>query len=147
MPDLANPEGYKLILVFLEKKGIQERCSGQATSCTSPVHCMTSRTDPVRLLCDREHGIRRCCASWCSGSRKDTQTPRRINISTPSVADVNNAHPYDCCRVAANAPALRRTGTSSRRTHREALARADPDVPHTTLEWRASCLVHQPERN
>ena len=34
------------------------------------------------------------------------------------------AHPYDCCRAAANAPALRRTATSSRRTHSEALARA-----------------------
>ena len=26
-------------------------------------------------------------------------------------------------------------------------ARADPDVPHTTMERRASCSVHQPERN
>ena len=35
-----------------------------------------------------------------------------------------SAHPYDDCREAGNAPALRRTATSSRRTHREALARA-----------------------
>ena len=31
MPDLVKPEGFKLIIVFLEKKGIQEGCSGQAT--------------------------------------------------------------------------------------------------------------------
>ena len=37
MPDLAKPERYKLILSFLEKTGIQERCSGQATSCESSV--------------------------------------------------------------------------------------------------------------
>ena len=36
MPDLAKPGGYKLILVFLEKKRIQERCSGHATSWESP---------------------------------------------------------------------------------------------------------------
>ena len=67
------------------------------------------------------------------GSQKKTQTPRRKNISTPSVADAsgNNssniesstgthqrtslyAHPYDCCRVAASAQALRRTGALAR---------------------------------
>ena len=37
MPDLAKPEGHKLSLLSLEQKGIQERCSGQATSCKSPV--------------------------------------------------------------------------------------------------------------
>ena len=37
MPDLAKHDGYKLTLVFLEKKGIQERCSGQANPCESPV--------------------------------------------------------------------------------------------------------------
>ena len=46
MPDLAKPEGYKMILVFL-KKSLQRRCSGQATSCESPVwgFCTTSWTD------------------------------------------------------------------------------------------------------
>ena len=37
MPDLAKPEGYKLILLFLEKKKVQERCSGQAAPCESSV--------------------------------------------------------------------------------------------------------------
>ena len=36
MPDLVKPEGYKLILVFLETKGYKKR-SGQTTYCESPV--------------------------------------------------------------------------------------------------------------
>ena len=57
------------------------------------------------------------------------------------------AHPYDCCRVAANAPALRRTASCRAAQRWRIGARADPDVPHTTVEQRASCSVHQPERN
>ena len=53
MPDLAEPDGYKLILVFLEKKGYKKDALD------------TSWTDTARLLCNREHGIRRCCESSC----------------------------------------------------------------------------------
>ena len=36
VPDLAKPDGYKLILVFLEKKG-RKNDALEATSCESPV--------------------------------------------------------------------------------------------------------------
>ena len=52
MPDLAKAEGYKLFLIFLEEQRTQERCSGQATSCESPVCGLLtpSCTDVARFL-------------------------------------------------------------------------------------------------
>ena len=71
-------------------------------------------------------------------------------MSTPSVADVSSnnsnniesststlpaqgtslyAHPYDCCRVAANAPTVRRTASCRAAQRWRIGARADPDVP------------------
>ena len=89
-------------------------------SCVGPV-CSLYRS----LFSSRD--VRVCKVRQSEQSRKEasrsgigshTQTSRRMNILTPSVAHV---HPYDCSRVAANAPPPGRTATSSRRTHREAL--------------------------
>ena len=108
---------------------------------------------------------RRHASSANSGSRKDTQTPRRINISTPSVADVksnnsNNkavlvlhqrisllAHPHDCCRVAAmRQRCAARQPQAAAHTARQ-WRTSGPRRAHTTMERRATCSVHQPEGN
>ena len=97
------------------------------------------------------------------GSRKDTQNPRRINISTPSVADVNSnnrnyiesstdtppAHIAVCAPIrllsssGQCASAAPHGNLKPSHTPRGIGARADPDVPHTTMERRASCSVRQ----
>ena len=61
MPDLAKPDGYKLILVFLEKKGYKKGAldSRLLSNRRYEAICTTSWTDPARLLCYRERGIRR----------------------------------------------------------------------------------------
>ena len=96
-----------------------------------------------------------------------TQTPRRINMSTTSVAGVrsNNRNHIESstgtlpAHIAVCAP-IRLLSSSGQcasaaphgnlkpsHTPRGIGARAEPDVPHTTLERRASSSVHQPERN
>ena len=88
------------------------------------------------------------------GSQEDTQTHRRLNISTPSVADVrsNNrsniesststppAHIAVCAPIrllsssGQCASAAQHGNLKPSRTPRGIGSRADPDVPHTTLE-------------
>ena len=62
MPDLAKPDGYKLILLFLEQKGYKKDALDKRLLANRR---STSWTDTARLLCDREHGVCRRCESWC----------------------------------------------------------------------------------
>ena len=95
------------------------------------------------------------------GSQKDTQTHRRINISTPSVAGVSSNNSNDIESSTSTPPAhiavcapIRLLSSSGQcasaaphgnlkpsHTPRGIGARADPDVPNTTMIGTASELL------